>query len=288
MLRIVHSKSLRIDKRAFSPAISSVIMIAAVMVMVLVAVSYANYILDVRLAESEFSSNKQFMLTTGLQIDDVAWTLGRTQTITYSSRFGHAKVQSLALNYSVDFDFGSGWEPVYSNVTTSMIMYNMPITKYNLGNNYFERVSPRNNGSFLQQGATAPVSHVFVVEQLLSTEGDFARIVAVPTIRYLNSSIVGPSQSTTTIYYKFFLPTLQASNESQFRSQSVTMTGSEITKVIKRDVDRVRLTVSFPNDASGYDSEFFKFDHGEIIEELPPNSVVEFYVGKVIASIGLT
>ena len=49
-------------------------MFAAVMVMVLVAVSYANNILDTRLAENEFNSNKQFMLTTGLQIDDVAWT----------------------------------------------------------------------------------------------------------------------------------------------------------------------------------------------------------------------
>ena len=262
-------------------------MIAAVTVMVLVAMFYANTVLDERLAENEFSANKQFMLSTGLQIDDVAWTIGRTQTVTYSSRFGHLKFQSLALNYSLALDSGSGWETVFSNITTGMIMYNIPIANYNLGNYYFERISPINNGSFLQQGATAPVSHVFVVEQLRRTEGDFSRIVVVPTIRVLNSSIVGPSQSTSTLYYKFFLPTLESSNASQFQSQSVTMTGSEITKIIRRDVDRVQLTVTFPNYAMKYDSGFFKFENQIVTEELPANSVVELYVGKVVVSIGL-
>ena len=83
-------------------------MIAAVIVVVLVAMSYANTVLDDRLAGNEFNANKQFMLTTGLQIDDVAWTIGRTQTVTYSSRFGHLKFQPLALNYSLALDSGSG------------------------------------------------------------------------------------------------------------------------------------------------------------------------------------
>ena len=47
-------------------------MTAAVVVMILVAMTYANTFLDTRMAENEFSTNKQFMLTTGLQIDDIA------------------------------------------------------------------------------------------------------------------------------------------------------------------------------------------------------------------------
>ena len=278
--------SLRRDKRAFSPAVSSIIMIAAVMVMIIVAMSYASTVLDARLAENEFSANKQFMLATGLQIDDVAWTVGRTQTISYSSRFGHVKYQTLALNYSVDFLIDSNWVTVFSNVTTGMIMYNMPINKYNLGNNYFERLSPSRNSSFLQEGPTAPVNHAFIVEQLPMTDGNYIRVAAVPSIRVLNSSIIGPSPSTSTVYYKFFLPTLEASSVNPALSQSVTMVGSDVTKIIRRDVDRVNITVSFPNSGIGFNSDFFKFEGNSTSKVLPPGSVVEFYVGKVVVSVG--
>ena len=40
-------------------------MTAAVTVMILVAMGFANTFLDARMAENEFSTNKQFMLTTG-------------------------------------------------------------------------------------------------------------------------------------------------------------------------------------------------------------------------------
>jgi len=261
-------------------------MIAAVMVMILVAMSYATNVLDARLAENEFSANKQFMLATGLQIDDIAWTVGRTQTITYTSRFGYVKFQPLAVRYSVDLYSDSAWVNVFSNVTSGMIMYNMPISKYNLGNNYFERISPSSNGSFLQDGPTAPVSHVYIVEQLPMTDGNFIRIVAVPSVRVLNSSIIGPSQSTTTNYYKFFLPTLETASENPFLTQSVTMVGSEVIKVIRREVSQVRITVDFPSAGTGFNSTFFGFERIVETKPLTADSVVEFYVGKVIVSVG--
>jgi hypothetical protein len=257
-------------------------MIAAVMVMIFVAMSYASNVLDARLAENEFSANKQFMLTTGLQIDDVAWTVGRTQTITYSSRFGYVKYQSLALNYSVGLHSNSAWETF--NFTTGMILYNMPISEYNMGNNYFERVSPRNSASFLQQGPTAPVGHVFIVEQLPMNDGNFIRIVAVPSIRNMTSSIV--SQSTSTVYQKFFLPTLEASSNNPALSQSVTMVGNDVTKVVRNNVDQVKITVSYPSAGVGFNSGFFQFEGNSTTQTLPAGSVVEFYVGKVVVSVG--
>jgi hypothetical protein len=264
-------------------------MIAAVLVMILVAMSYASSILDTRLAENEFSSNKQFMLTTGLQIDDVSWTVGRTQTITYANKFGNVKFQSLVLNYSVETHSGLVWAPVpqLSNITTGMIMYNMPISKYNLGNNYTESISPRNSASFLQKGPTALVSRVFVIEKVPMTDGNFIRIAAVPTVRALNSSIVGPSQSTSTAYSKFFLPTLKASTVNPALSQSITMAGTDVTKVILKGVDQIRITVSFPNAGIGFNSAFFGF--ASTIETYPlttAGSVVEFYVGNVVVSMG--
>jgi hypothetical protein len=262
-------------------------MFAAVMVMVLVAVSYANNILNSRLAENEFVACKQFMLSTGLQMDDVAWTVGRTQTISYSTRFGQVEVVSLALNYSVDMHSATGWETVLSNVTTGMILFKMPISEYNLGNNYFERVLPSQNNAFLQEGPSAPVSHVFVRELLPMNDGNFLRIAAVSSIRVLNSSIGGPTPSASTMYCKFFLPTLERSSKNPALSQSVTMTGGEVTKIIRSGIDKVNITVSFPSVSSGFNSTFFNFDRLVETKTLPAGSVVEFYIGNVIVSQGL-
>lgn len=125
-------------------------------------------------------------------------------------------------------------------------------------------------------------------------EGNYTRIVVVPSIRMLSSTIVGAQQNATN-YIKFYLPTLEPGTHL-YRSQSITMTGSDITKIVKSDVSQVRINVTFPNGPPdgtlGFDSDFFKFDHNidfyhasETIA-LPPNSVVEFYIGKVIVSLG--
>ena len=102
--------SLRKDKRAASPAISTVILMAAAVVMILVAMSYANNILSAKVAQNEYSANKQFLQTTGQQIDDIAWTVGRTQTVSFSSRYGYVKFQEVALDYNFSVHTSSGWK----------------------------------------------------------------------------------------------------------------------------------------------------------------------------------
>lgn len=286
-----YSRSLRKDRRAVSPAISTVILTSAVVVMILVAMTFANSFLDARMAENEFSANKQFMLTTGLQIDDIAWTIGRTQTVRYSSDYGNVQFQSAALNYSFEVYTGGAWQAVFSNVT-GMILFNIPVGIYSVSNNYFERISS-SNGSFLQQGPSAPVAQVFCVEKLPMNDGNYTRIVVVPTIRMLNSTIVGPQQGSTN-YFKFYLPALVAGPNPHL-SQSVTMTGDDITKITVNDVNQVRINVTFPNGglgSSGFDSAFFNFESTTITlnsttsPSITANSVVEFYVGKVVVSLG--
>ena len=279
----IHSGSLRKDKRAVAPAVSTVILTAAVVVMILVAMGFANNFLDTRMAENEFSTNKQFMLTTGLQIDDIAWTIGRTQTVRYSSQYGNMKFQSLAVNYTFEIYKGGDWENLFSSAT-GMILFNVPVSAYSISNNYFERVLPSSDGSFLQEGPSAPVSQVFCTEKLPMIEGNYTRIAAVPSIRMLNSTIEGPSGASTN-YYKFYIPTLMPGNHL-YRSQSITMTDNDITKVVANNVNQVRISVTFPNAALGFDANFFNFDHTSETVTLLPGSVVEFYVGKVIVTIG--
>ncbi len=286
------------NKRGVSVVISTVIVTTTILVTVLITLATANSILNSSLAENEFVASKQFMLTTGLQIDNVAWTVGRTQTVTYYSKFGHVRLQTLALNYSVRMHSNATgeWEPVLSNITTGMMLFNMPLTAHNLANHYFERLLPTTltyqngttvptdqNGPFLQEGPTATVSHVFVHELLPTNDESYLRVAAVPSTRVLNSSIDSPTQSTSS-YYKFFLPTLERSSENPQLTQSITMVGGGVTKVIRKDIDQVEITVSFP---SGFGEDFFKFDGLVETMSLDPPSVVEFYIGRVIVSQGL-
>jgi len=296
-MRYGHARSLRKDKRAVSPAISTVILTAAVVVMILVAMGFANNFLDARMAENEFSTNKQFMLTTGLQIDDIAWTIGRTQTVRYSSQYGNMKFLSPALNYSFEVEFKGAegvWVPVFSE-DTGMIIFNIPVSTYSVSNNYFERIMPSSNGSFLKEGPSAPVTHVFCVEKLPMNEGNYTRIVVVPSIRMLNSTIDDPSGAPKS-YTKFYLPTLEQGSH-RYLSQSITMTGTDITKIVQSGVSQVRINVTFsngmPQSTQGFDYDFFNFDHtiddyhaSEIVTLPDDDSVVEFYVGKVIVTLG--
>ncbi|MGA3290301.1 MAG: archaellin/type IV pilin N-terminal domain-containing protein [Candidatus Bathyarchaeia archaeon] len=276
------------NNRAISPAIATVIMTAAIIVLVLVAMSYAQTYLTSSIAQNDFSTNKQFMLTTGLQIDNVAWMMGRTQTITYSSTYGSLEFlwnkTAQPLSYSMEINKGSGWELVNISLQTGIILFNMPTTEYTLGNNYFDQLS--SNGSFLQEGSSAPVSDVYAIEKLPMSDGNFARVAVIPSIRMLNTTV--GSQS----YVEFYLPLLQNGTNLDL-SQSVTLTGQSVTQYVQSGVTQVRFIATFPIASEGFDSGFFPFkntlenDQYTVTVNLPAPSTVELYVGGVSVSLGL-
>jgi type II secretory pathway pseudopilin PulG len=270
------------DKRAISPAISTVILTSAVVMLVLVAVVFANNFLNSRIAQNEFSATTQFMQTVGLQIDDVAWTVGRTQTLRYSSSFGQVYFQSLALNYTVYVNNGTGY--VYlANYSSGVLLFNMPISSYNVGNNYYQNIFPSDN-SFLDQGTSAPVSHVFVTEKLPMNDGNFIRVVVAPTIRTLNSTISTATQTTN--YFNFYLPILSTGISPGY-SQSVTLASKSVSVMSQGGVNSVKIVVSFPKTTLGFDAGFFNFGSVTNVLNVPNGSIVEFYTGEVNVSLGL-
>jgi FlaG/FlaF family flagellin (archaellin) len=280
--------SLRRDKRAVSPAISTVVLTAAGIVMILIAMSYSNNILGIKMAQNEYSTNKQFMQTTAQQIDDIAWTVGRTQTVSFSNKYGNVQFQSIALNYSFRLHYPSTntYEDLTISGKTGIILYNMPVGSYSLGNNFFQRLPSNVSSSFLLSGSTAPISQVTCVQKVPMIDGTYNRIVLVPNMRVLTSTV------TSTNYFKFYLPNLE-NGTNLYRSQSITLTGNGITKVTRSGVDEVKISVSFPKASSlGFDASFFNFNSTSITlnssstPRLPSNSVVEFYVGKVVVVIG--
>lgn len=273
---------LRKNKKAVSPAISTVILTSAIVTLLLVTVVFANNFLSARMAENEFSAMQQFMQTIGLQIDDVAWTIGRTQTIRYTSKYGQVKFESLALSYNVQVNKGAGYV-YFANYSAGILLFNMPISKYSLGNNHNQRIFPSDR-SFLQKGTSAPVSHVFIVEKIPMNDGNFIRIVSAPTIRTLNSTI--SSGGIVTNYFKFFLPIL-SSGTHPYNSQSVTLVGKFVSVKTEGNVNAVKISVSFPKSTLGFGSDFFNFSNLTEEVDVPNGSIVEFYTSEVTVSIGL-
>ena len=241
--------------------------------------------MNLKISLNEYSTNKQFVQTTAQQIDDIAWTVGRTQTVSFSNKYGNMQFQAVALNYTFLIHTSSGWENLTLSGKTGIILYNMPVGSYSLGNNFFQRLPSNATSSFLLSGSTAPISQVICVQKVPMTDGTYSRIALVPNMRMLSSTV------TSTNYFKFYLPDIE-NGTNLYRSQSITLTGNGITKVTRSGVDQVSINVSFPKASLGFDSSFFNFNTTSITlnssstPKLPANSVVEFYIGKVVVAIG--
>jgi len=257
--------------RAVSPAISTVIVTGAVVSLVTVALAYANNLLLYRLAASEFDSSKQFMKTIGLQIDDVAWVVGLTETVRYSSRHGDVKLES-ALNYTIYVND----QVLYSNIS-NIICFNMPTSQYSIANDYFELIYPSDN-EFLSEGSSAPVTRVSVVQRSPMADGSFVRLVDVPIIRMVQSTIAD------TTYVRLYLPILRI-GETPRKSQSVSLTGNSIVTMIEEGVTEIKVELNFPQ--SSFDNFFFKFPYTEKSIALAESAVLELYVGTIDVSLGV-
>jgi hypothetical protein len=125
---------------------------------------------------------------------------------------------------------------------------------------------------------------VFVIEIVPMNDGNYIRIVAAPSIRMLNSTIV--TSGTTVNYYNFYLPILNQGNHPRL-SQSVTLQGTTVNLKTEGDVNKVKIKVDFPKGALGFDQSFFNFDGLEKEVNVPPGSILEFYTSGVIVSLGL-
>jgi hypothetical protein len=217
------------------------------------------------------------MLTTGLQIDNVAWMIGRAQTIQYSSTYGSLQILPGALTYTINM-YSGGTLVNTTTLKTGIILYNVPTAEYSLGKNYVEPIGSSNN-EFLQTGSAAPDSYAYSIEKLPMSDGNFLRIVVVPTIRMMTTEVGGQS------YTEFYMPLLE-SGTSPGHSQSVTLICQTVNQYLKSGITQVTITTGFPLASQGFDLSFFPFKSTtQTVSNL--DSTVQLYVGQVSVSIGL-
>lgn len=261
------------NRRAVSPAISTTILVAAIIAMLLVTVSFANNYLGARIAQYEYSAMKQFMQTVGLQVDDVAWIPGRTQTMRYASRYGQVTVQPQALNYTFYCNNVS-----YSYIVGA-VMYSMPTSAYSVAKDYFERIFP-SSSKFLQNSTTAPVCRVFAIQKTPMADGSYTRIVVAPIVRQMNSLV------SNITYVQFYLTILEYGPSPQ-NSQTVTLTGTNVQRQTLYSTQNITIRLGYPRPDLGFTSDFFHFEEASEYINVTTGTVVEIYTGEVQVSLGL-
>jgi len=125
---------------------------------------------------------------------------------------------------------------------------------------------------------------VYVIEKLPMNDGNFIRVVVAPSIRMLNSTISTGGEEKN--YFRFYLPILSSGTHHRY-SQSVTLAGNTVSRETEGGVNKIKIHVSFLKGSLGFDEDFFNFESVDKEVDVPDGSVIEFYTGEVIVSLGL-
>ncbi|WGM89137.1 MAG: hypothetical protein NUK63_09515 [Candidatus Bathyarchaeum tardum] len=293
-MRLTKLRKKRSSKLGLSPVISSVIMTGAMIAILSVALGFANSFLWARVAESDYTSSKQLMQSVGLQIDDVAWTTGRTGTITYATQYGDIELETDVLTYTVTVETETSVDPIVFTNDTGILMFNMPTYHYSISDDYWVQLypNPANDNFLVLNGTSAPIARVFEVEQVPMYDGDYIRVVAAPAIRVLYSSI---NSTTNATYVRMYLPVLSA-GESPRLYQSLTLRGESVRANTLNKVNSISVTVDFPKSATGFDNENFfnfhktewSFDSSSYYAGGYDNVVLELYLSEVSVAFGVS
>jgi len=244
--------------KAVAPIVSTIMLMAVTLFVMSIALSFVNNTLTRREGENDFESAKIFMKNVGLQIDDVAWTKGRVDTVHFTSQYGQVEFlsgdlpESAPLKYTVTYNYLDeyGVEISYEEYYySSILMYNLPIDKSFLGEGYDEAILPKNVNSARElkpvaSGTTAPVANVFAIQKSNVGADQYLRIVLVPVMRYheyyVSSS--GPQTnlgySTTPIKINIQKVTWNGVEDGTYGSFSVTIENPGYSPV---DLDRLDL-----------------------------------------------
>jgi hypothetical protein len=277
-------------KSAISPAISTVIMTAAMIAILSVALVFANNLLWSRVAEGDFDSSRQLMQSVGLQIDDVAWTTGRTETIRYATQYGDIEFEPSVLTYNVTVETSADTSEFLN--TTGALMFSLPTSRYSISDDYWERIFPETDESLTLTGTSAPVARVFAIERTPMPDGKYIRVVTAPSIRVLYSSI---NATDNTCYIRMYLPVLSA-GESPRLSQSITLTGESVKAHTLNNVQSISVAVDFPKGTSDdFDSAFFNFPADSEVFDFSGfysagyhDVVLELYLSEVSVGFGVS
>jgi len=262
-------------RRGDAPIISTILLMAVTLLTVSLALNWVNATLTRKNGEADFESAMIFMKTVGLQVDDVAWTQGRVDTVRFSSEFGLLQYVPDALRYDITYSDSANVVVGTSTFTSSIFMFNMPTIKYYLSEGYYELLLPSTEPALVDSGVSAPVMKVFARQLYQAGNSDFIRVAAVPMIRMREHTVtVG---SSTKSFVSLYLPKLDG--KATASKSMIVLSGKEIKPETFLNVKKITVTVTCLN--PNYSSNFFHFQSASQEITLTNPSTVQTFEGVV-------
>lgn len=123
-----NTRSLRRNRRAVSPAVSTVIITAATVVLVLVAGSYATQVIERQRASSEFETVTKSMLAFDDALRDIAWDREGSRSVRFTTNYGNMRLLPSSKTISI-----TGPGTFFNSCETAVVKYSMPTTQFTLG-----------------------------------------------------------------------------------------------------------------------------------------------------------
>jgi hypothetical protein len=263
------------SRRGDAAIISTILLMAVTLLTVNLALNWVNATLTRKNGEADFESAKIFMKTIGLQVDDVAWTQGRVDTVRFASEFGLLQYLPDALQYTLTYKNSVDAIVGTSTFSSSIFMFNMPTIKYSLSEGYYELLLPSTESALVDSGVSAPVMKVFVRQLYEAGDSDFLRVAAVPMIRMREHTItVGTS---TKSFVSLYIPKLDG--KATASKSMIVLSGKEIKPETFLNVKKITVTVTCldPN----YSSNFYNFQSTSQDITLTNVSTVQAFEGVV-------
>ncbi len=276
-------------RKGDSTVVATVLLMGVTLFAMSLTLSFVQANMARREGESEFTLAKTFMKNIGLGIDDVAWHTGQMNTIQYSSENAEIHLREGLIHYKIEYLNGTdpNWHeiPEISDTYFSVLLYDIPTTRYSLDNTYFEEILPASMTAIVQNQTSAPIVRVFSLQTPPRTnENYYISIAIAPLIRSAPFNITtGTGASmTTSKYLKLYLVNVTQGALTTANPRYISLTGGDIKTRVIPNVKSIRVTVIFPQEAMGYNSAFFNFpETTQVIDFSPSRAEVELYLGSV-------
>jgi hypothetical protein len=191
----------RKSERAASPAISMVIITAVTVVLVLVAGTYANQVLQRQQAAAEFDTVQNSILAFDDAVRDIAWDRAASRSVRFTTDYGFMRLFSSTKSFEITT---SGFT---KTITTGVVKYLMSSNYLSLGDEY---------SSYILGDESPAVSSLTASlgQALVKPEGDWASIGLNYRIHVYRE---GPSvtvDSTSVDYVTIMVIRLNCNNSS--------------------------------------------------------------------------
>lgn len=273
--------------------------------------NFVNQSLARHNGENDLTLAKTFMENVGFGIDDVAWRTGQMDTLRYSSQSAEMYLRDDLFNYTITITHTNNVVEHPVHFSSSVLFYNIPLSKYYLDNTYFEPLLPKSMNNIVQNTTTSPIAYVFAVQKnpIIGVSGhgvaenEYIRVGVAPLLRSVAFNIT--TNGITSRYIKLYIINATKGPLTTVNPQYITLKGMKVSANMFSKIKSIDVTLQFPRAIDGYDYAFFGFDKPPLnslthyrlqpddiwayqVEQSLPKALfgsdganVEIYVGKV-------